>query len=280
MFYSEQKCDGTTPNAPRIPLSQPMQQRPGRVDELFRRMDQFENKLNKLDKIDTIVTKLNAKVTKLEDCAKSLDDRMDQVEKSTQLISNEFESQKKSLTDFRKDIDKVTKQFNTNKAKFDDSVDKKITETLSVIKEENDKLKRELTDFQMRSMRNNLIFYNINETEEENCAEVITNFCDEHLKIENSATKLSINDAYRLGKKGDKIRPILVKFASFENRDFVKKNAKNLKGSTYGISEQLPNDILKRRKEKLPILKDLRDRDLKAYFVKDKIYVNGKEFIE
>jgi hypothetical protein len=41
----------------------------------------------------------------------------------------------------------------------------------------------------------------------------------------------------KLGKKSDKTRPILVKFASFENRDFVKKNAKNLKGSSYGISE-------------------------------------------
>ena len=49
----------------------------------------------------------------------------------------------------------------------------------------------------------------------------------------------------KLGKKSDKTRPILVKFASFENRDFVKKNAKNLKGSSYGISEQLPAEIMK-----------------------------------
>jgi hypothetical protein len=61
----------------------------------------------------------------------------------------------------------------------------------------------------------------------------------------------------KLGKKSDKTRPILVKFASFENRDFVKKNAKNLKGSSYGISEQLPAEIIKIRKVKLPILKEL-----------------------
>ena len=64
-----------------------------------------------------------------------------------------------------------------------------------------------------------------------------------------------------------------------KKRDFVKKNAKNLKGSSYGISEQLPAEIMKIRKVKLPILKELRDRDVKAYFVKDKMCVGGKEYI-
>ena len=77
----------------------------------------------------------------------------------------------------------------------------------------------------------------------------------------------------------DKIRPILVMFASFENRDSVKKNGNNLKGSSYGISEQLPAKIMKIRKVKLPILKDLRDRDVKAYFAKDKLVVGGREYI-
>ncbi|VDI58942.1 Hypothetical predicted protein [Mytilus galloprovincialis] len=148
------------------------------------------------------------------------------------------------------------------------------------MKKENDKLKVDLTDVQFKSMRNNLIFYNIDESEEENCTETVMTFCEENLKIEQVATKIKVTDAYRLGKKSDKTRPILVKFHSFENRDFVKRNAKQLKGSSYGISEQLPREILKRRKEKLPILKDLRERlNLKAYFVKDKIYVNGKEYV-
>ena len=72
------------------PLNQPaqMQQRPAWVDDLFRKMDKVESKLNKLDKIDTLVTSLNSKVTKLEDTTKSSDGRFDQVEKSTQLISD------------------------------------------------------------------------------------------------------------------------------------------------------------------------------------------------
>jgi hypothetical protein len=49
-------------------------------------------------------------------------------------------------------------------------------------------------------MQNNLIFYNIDENEEENCPELIINFCDERLKIGNAATKISITDAFRLGQ--------------------------------------------------------------------------------
>jgi hypothetical protein len=45
-------------------------------------------------------------------------------------------------------------------------------------------------------MQNNLIFYNIDENEEENCPELIINFCDERLKIGNAATKISITDAF------------------------------------------------------------------------------------
>jgi hypothetical protein len=37
------------------------------------------------------------------------------------------------------------------------------------MKKENDKLKEELTDVKLKSMQNNLIFYNIDENEEENC---------------------------------------------------------------------------------------------------------------
>ncbi|CAC5417591.1 unnamed protein product [Mytilus coruscus] len=55
---------------PAQPASTP--QRPTWVDELFRRMDKFENKLNKLDQIDSFVTSLNAKVIRLERGTKSL----------------------------------------------------------------------------------------------------------------------------------------------------------------------------------------------------------------
>jgi len=49
-------------------------------------MDKFENKLSKLDQIDAAVASMNTKVVKLEKEAKLMDNRMDQVERSAQVI--------------------------------------------------------------------------------------------------------------------------------------------------------------------------------------------------
>lgn len=54
---------------------------------------------------------------------------------------------------------------------------------------------------------------------------------------------------------------------------------KKLNSFSYGISEQLPAEIMKIRKVKLSILKELSDRNVKAYFVKDNNCVGGKEYI-
>ena len=157
--------------------------------------------------------------------------------------------------------------------------DEKLSKTIDQVKKENDRLQNELTDVYMSSMRNNLIFYNIPENKPDLFSDVVLEFCGKYLKIENPADKITILDSFRLGKKTEKKRPILVKFANFEMRDLVKKSSKNLKDSPFGISEQLPLEIQKRRKEKLPLLKELRSKDIKAYFVKDKICVGGKEYV-
>lgn len=203
-------------------------------------------------------------------------EKLDQIERSTQLMSDEFEAQKNSIADFKRDIDKLTKQFKGMDSEFEG----KMKETVNELKRDNDKLKEELINVNMNSMRNNLLFYNLPETQDENCENVVTAFCGEMLKIEEPETKIKISESYRLGKAGDNIRPILVKFHSPDIRDLVKKNAKELKGTNFGISEQLPIEIQKRRREKLPLLKQLRDREIKAYFVRDKIYVGGKEYTE
>ncbi|XP_063418873.1 uncharacterized protein LOC134701668 [Mytilus trossulus] len=196
---------------------------------------------------------------------------------STQLMSNAHDTQNKNFSDLKTELDKISKQLKSNKSNAP-KVDQNIMSFINDMKKDNDRLQNELIEVQLKSMCNNLIFYNILETTDEDCPKTINAFCHEKHKIENTV-RLHITDAYRLGKKGEQTRPILVKFASFDSRDLVKKSAKNLKDSNYGISEQLPVEIQKRRKAKLPTLKRLRDENIKAYFVRDKIYVGGKEYV-
>ncbi|CAC5423263.1 unnamed protein product [Mytilus coruscus] len=160
-----------------------------------------------------------------------------------------------------------------------DSIEKKISGTVGELKKNNDQLKEKLVDVHLNSMRNNLIFYNIPEDDSEYCSDVVFRFCVEFLKIAEPETNLRLTKAYRIGKKSEKVRPILVKLQTPYMRDLVKKNAKQLKDTNFGISEQLPVEIQNRRREKLPLLKELRQKNIKAYFVRDQIYVGGKDRI-
>ncbi|CAG2189316.1 unnamed protein product [Mytilus edulis] len=123
---SQQMC--STPNTGMIPMPMQhvspqmlstMQQRPQWVDELFSRIDRFENKLDHL----------NSKVTKLENTTKALDDRFCQIESSTQYISNEFETQKTSISNIKTEVDKLAKQLKNNHVN-----DEKLSKTIDQFK--------------------------------------------------------------------------------------------------------------------------------------------------
>ncbi|CAC5376106.1 unnamed protein product [Mytilus coruscus] len=134
-------------------------------------------------------------------------------------------------------------------------------------------MREDLLDTQIKSNIENLVFYNIPEKDDEDCIEESLVFCEQNLKMPNMRDSIQILKANRMGNKGERIRPILVKFGSFKQREEVRKNGKNLKDTNFGISEQLPGEIQKRRKTLLPELKKLRDEGHKAYFVRDKIHV-------
>ncbi|CAC5358656.1 unnamed protein product [Mytilus coruscus] len=144
----------------------------------------------------------NTSVIRLEQCTKSLDDHLDQIEKSTQLISDEYDTHKQNFTDIKDikaELNKISSQFKTNNSSVN-TVDKKLSESLDVMKRENDRLRNELLEVQMKAMSNNLIFYNIPEVNDENCRNTIGKFCEEKLKIENPSN-IVVTDAYRLDLK-------------------------------------------------------------------------------
>lgn len=259
-------------------------QRPAWVDDLFKTINNIESRLCKLDQIDKMVTSINAKVINMEEVTKSLNERLTLVEHASQHISDQYDDQNSRYSEIKTSVTNVEKNLksqSTNVTKIERKINdtrEEIDNSLSELKKLNDKVQEELIDTQLRANMDNLVFYNVAEDNGEDCINVIMKFCDEKLKIDNVQTSVKILSANRMGNKGQHIRPILVKFASFAIRDLVKKSAKNLKDTNFGISEHLPGEIQKRRKEQLPLLKQLRERGTKAYFVRDKIFVGGREF--
>ncbi|VDI11150.1 Hypothetical predicted protein [Mytilus galloprovincialis] len=261
-----------------------MSQRPVWVDELFTNMRHIETRLDKLDQIGILVSSMNMKVIQVEQETKSLSERLAAVEISTQYVSDQYEDQKTKCNELKSSVINIEKTINTQHSdvssveKKNDSTEKEIEQSFEKMKNLNEKMREDLLDTQIKSNIENLVFYNIPEKDDEDCLEESLIFCEKNLKMPNMRESIQILKANRMGNKGERIRPILVKFGSFKQREEVRKNGKNLKDTNFGISEQLPGEIQKRRKTLLPELKKLRDEGHKAYFVRDKIHVGGKEY--
>lgn len=71
-------------------------------------------------------------------------------------------------------------------------------------------------------------------------------------------------------------KPIVCRFKNFKDREVVRKAAQELKGTRYGVSEQFPKEINDRRGL---VFKKLDAKTTKAYFKRDRLYIEGNEFI-
>ena len=147
---------------------------------------------------------------------------------------------------------------------------------MNKIMQANDQMKADILDLKSRSMRDNLLFFNIQESQDEDCAAIVKNFCKEKLHIENAET-IRLDRAHRIGKKQpNKTRPIVVKFNFHQDKENVRKQAKQLKGTNFGISEQFPREINEKRKILFQKKREILSRNPAARIniVVDKMYVN------
>ena len=187
----------------------------------------IEQKLVTVDR-DSVMTYLTNKVKQVEHC--------------TEFMSQQFDS----IADKQKQLEKTQVEMNK-------------------IMQANDQMKADILDLKSRSMRGNLLFFNIPESQDEDCAAFVTNFCKEKLHIENAET-IRLDRAHRIGKRQpNKTRPIVVKFNFHQDKENVRKQAKQLKGTNIGISEQFPREVNEKRKilfqKKREICQEIRQRE-------------------
>ena len=72
---------------------------------------------------------------------------------------------------------------------------------LEKLKAENIALQNSVIYLALRSMRDNLIFYNVEEKEGENTTALIHKILEKRLDIENMSTKVIIDRSHRMGRK-------------------------------------------------------------------------------
>ncbi|XP_041379098.1 uncharacterized protein LOC121391585 [Gigantopelta aegis] len=222
------------------------------VSDLLVKIEDISKRLVKLDIIENAISAVKNEV-------RDLGARVTEVEKSQQFLNSLWEE---SRTAHEKHIQAI----DTELARFQ--------KTLDGVMKDKDRLTEEIVDLQSRSMRDNLLFFNIKEGENENRYELIEKVCADKLEISDT---LLIDRAHMIGKiSPGRDRPIVVKFSSFRQKEQVRKSSFKLKNTNFGIGEQFPKAVQEKRKLLMPAFKKAREENRSTAVVRDKLYIDGK----
>jgi hypothetical protein len=154
-----------------------------------------------------------------------------------------------------------------------------LTSNVAELKSSNSALKSQVLDLQSRSMRDNLLFYNIPEVAEEKCDEIVLEFCETKLKIEDAKTTIKLERAHRIGRKTTgKHRPIVAKFSFFQQRELVRHSSHNLQNTEFGVGEQFPKEVQDRRRELMPAFRRARAEGKRAVLSRDRLFIDGRPY--
>lgn len=271
----------TGPNKP-IDLNFYFQEITNRLTHMERdfssRFSNIEIALTKLDNIDKSLAQVTSRVEKVESSVNLVNHNVNACELKVNRINEthkEFNKNQKSQEVELKAAKTQIKKLQKDTEQLDD-----LRRQMNDLWYENGELKDKLLNIQARSMRHNLVFTGIPEVvgEDENIEDIVKTIIKEKVQISED---IDFENVHRFGGRfGGKPRKIVVRFHRFKQRELVRKNARNLAGTGIGISEQFPHEMEHKRKELYPVLRKAREWNNRAYMIRDKLYINGKLYID
>jgi vacuolar-type H+-ATPase subunit I/STV1 len=230
-----------------------------------------------LSKIDLKITDMDKRLSTLE----SLEKKVDNFDKELKKLWLHIDSKVKAGDE---KIDKITDRVESVELATGLNNDK-----LQQLEQENKTLKDSISYLQSQSMRNNLIFGNIEESPGEkpqDTEQKIRSFLHEKLHIAQSIVdSIKIERAHRMGPPTNhntvstaskKPRRVVCKFNLFTDRELIRKSSNQLRGTDFYIAEQFPPEIVAKRRQLSSKLKEARDQGKKAWISYDTLYIDGK----
>nr|XP_061817129.1 uncharacterized protein LOC133606803 [Nerophis lumbriciformis] len=200
-----------------------------------------------------------------------LDGRLALVE----VLHKEFQAIRESLEFGQQQVISLTKE----NAALRESV-KSLTDGVTQLTRESRSMKETMLDLQARSMRDNLVFAGIPEKTEEDPEETIKSFMEHQLKLPaDTIRNITFHRVHRLGAKkpeNRRPRPIVAKFEHFKQKEWVRNQGRELKGSNFSINDQFPKEILDRRRHLFPLRKKFITEGCRAVIAVDKLFINGQ----
>lgn len=228
----------------------------------------------RLERIDVVVCE---KLSKLD---QKIDERFDKIEKSITNIYQEIENVKTTQKVHSEILDKEE----THHHEIADRMTL-LENYAQNIETEKNQIREDHLKMQTHTMKYNLIFGGIEQTAldyEEETEAVLKEFIKTELEIPD-ADQINFQNVHRLRKRNDgKPRNIIARFTHYKDHERVRKVVPvKLKEKTrYTVNQQYPTEIINRRQNLYPKMKELQRRGMRASLVYDQIFVNGRPYDE
>lgn len=225
--------------------------------------------LSYLKKLDTKITNVDSKLQ----CLENLERKVDNFDQELKKIWVKLHDMSTTMNERITIVEDKTESI--------DFVLSQTTSKLSSLEKQKDDLHNEVTYLQAQSMRNNLVFTNIPEAPEEKNEDTevkLRSFLVDKMKIaQDQVDKLSFERVHRMGhNRNGGYRNIVAKFTLYKEKEFVRKQWKTLMGTPFFVNEQLPKEVVDKRKRLLPRMKAAREQGKTSWISYDTLYIDGK----
>lgn len=191
---------------------------------------------------------------------------MDEIKSMLIKMQEDMREQKAEMLNMKEDIknninNNINEKFKSLEVKY------------SVLEQIQEIHKKAIDNFEREKRKKNLIFFGVEETENNylELEEKMLNIINNKLNIRCDIT--GIEYVRRLGKKGEKVRPIVVTLLTMGIKINILKNKKRLEKYPYYIKEDFPLEILKKRKELQKELQKAREEGKQGFIKYDKLII-------
>ncbi len=219
-----------------------------------------------LTSIDNKLSGLDARVALIE----ILHKEFQQLRHSLEYSQQQIDTHAQENSSLQNSVTALTTQLST------------VTTQLASVTSENKMMKETILDLQVHSMRDNLIFTGISEPPTDDPEKAVKDFMVKQLKLSTeTVNNITFHRVHRLGQKlsnAARPRPIIVKFEHFKKKELVHRQGRQLKDTHYRLNYQFPQEINHRRKQLIPIRKQMIKECKRATLIVDKLYIDGQLF--
>lgn len=191
---------------------------------------------------------------------------MEEIKNMLRSLQEEIKQQKVEMLEIKEDI-KYTIIKNMNE-KF---------KTLEIkneqIEQKFETQKIKIENFERLLRRKNIVIFGVKDDERNyyDLEKKVFEFINNMLNIK--CDKNTIESVRRIGKKHEKIRPILVTLLTMGLKIEIMKHKKDLNGTPFYIKEDYPIEVLNKRRELQAEIKKAKEQGVKAILKYDKLVI-------